>query len=617
MVTTNQQVTFIFNSANQPTLQANTVYDVGIAYLGVSGSTTNKVNYKISVSPNDLYYSWGGFTAVPSTFASNENYNELMTLTITYTTAQAGTTTGTFGNTSNSATDYSSVGTVTLSPYTMNNVNGQLSSVTMPLWMSSTSASITCVIYNTQNQLIAASLPQTVVTTNQQVTFIFNSANQPTLQANTVYDVGIAYLGVSGSTTNKVNYKISVSPNDLYYSWGGFTAVPSTFASNENYNELMTLTITYTTTSQSATISQAATTAQSGFYPPLHVSGKYIEDSQNNVVLLKGWDKNGFEDYPQGSWQYATGGYSYGSFNNATVAANLEAMKADGANFIRVVSDSMYALNSVDLNWIAQLAQLCAAQGMYMCYVLIANNNIEPEPVQCPFADPGNGYINTVADFVNMWGNISLTLKNYPNVLFELWGEPSTTESVWWGAVQQTINDIRNTGCTNCIIVQWQSGVYYGDFPGASNSDMSWVGDGVNYSGTDYTPANLNDPTGNLIYSTHIYLNGNFMYADYSTDYSTADFLTAMQNTGVFAVAAVHPMLIGEIGEDLTDSNTVAQLNWYTYAVNLFLSNGIGVCEWWWHPSGSGTPYDTLTGGANFALNNVGQATSNIFSSAS
>ena len=53
-------------------------------------------------------------------------------------TVHASTTMGTFGNTSNSATDYSSVGTVTLSPYTMNNVNGQLSSVTMPLWMSST-----------------------------------------------------------------------------------------------------------------------------------------------------------------------------------------------------------------------------------------------------------------------------------------------------------------------------------------------------------------------------------------------------------------------------------------------------------------------------------------------
>ena len=205
---------------------------------------------------------------------------------------------------------------------------------------------------------------------------------------------------------------------------------------------LIATQLTYSLPSTQVTISSSfsikSSSQSSGFYPPLHVSGKYIEDSHNNVVLLKGWDKNGFEDSPQGSWLDETGAYSYGSFNNATVTTNLEAMKADGANFVRVVSVSQYALNANDLKYICQLAQLCAAQQIYMCYALCANNATEPGfPIGCPFQDPNsnNGFINTPADFINMWGNTSSTFKNYPNVLFELWGEPScSSETLWFSS---------------------------------------------------------------------------------------------------------------------------------------------------------------------------------------
>src|SRR5208283_1550685 len=288
-------------------------------------------------------------------------------------------------------------------------------------------------------------------------------------------------------------------------------------------------------------------------------------------------------------------------------------MKVDGANFVRISTDSEYALNAADLNYFEQFAQLAAAQDIYVSYCLRENNNSESQP-NVPYYDVGNGYINTPADFESMWGTIASTLGKYSNVLFELWNEPQDYTSTLGPIFQACINDIRSTGATNCIIVEFGAGVYYDFGPGGSDSDMSWVGDGVNYSSTLYQPMNLNDPDGNLIYSTHIYLNGNFFSSSngYLTDYSTSDFNYAMEMTGVFAVAAVHPLLIGEIGDDLYDTgNAAAQLNWYEYAVNLFLSNGIGVCNWWWYPPG--TEYSTLTGGANFALNAVGTATANIF----
>src|SRR5208283_3659992 len=98
-------------------------------------------------------------------------------------------------------------------------------------------------------------------------------------------------------------------------------------------------------------------------------------------------------------------------------------MKADGANFVRISTDSEYALNAADLIYFEQFAQLAAAQGIYVSYCLRQNTNTESQPL-VPYYDSGNGYINTPADFENMWGNISLALKGYSNVLFELWNEP-------------------------------------------------------------------------------------------------------------------------------------------------------------------------------------------------
>jgi len=381
---------------------------------------------------------------------------------------------------------------------------------------------------------------------------------------------------------------------------------------------LLFIQLSYSLESTIVTLSSSGTIGTSGnsSIMPLHVSGRYIENSLGQIVTLKGFNKNGFEDYPQGSWQDASGGYSYGIFNNATVNANLQAMKADGVNLVRISSDSMYALNPTDLNYIAQLAQLAAPQGIYISYCL-RQNNASGQPLVL-YNDPGNGYINSPRDFVNMWGNISLTLKSYPNVIFELQNEPEDYIHTLAPIFQSCINNIRSTGATNLILIEFDAGIYYDFGPGGGNSGMSWVGAGVNFTNPNNfngEQMNLNDSAGNLVYSTHVYLNGNFYSSanGYATDYNTTDFNYACQQLGLFAVSAKYPLIIGEIGENLNDGNTAAQLTWYKYACNLFLSNGIGVVNWWWYPSGSGTGYDTLTGGPNFALNSAGQATSTIF----
>jgi hypothetical protein len=95
----------------------------------------------------------------------------------------------------------------------------------------------------------------------------------------------------------------------------------------------------------------------------------------------------------------------------------------------------------------------------------------------------------TVQDFVNFWVNVSLTLKNYPNVIYCLFDEPTTPSgyTIWdyFNACNQTINAIRANGDDNIILIHWSycdSRVKYVKL---------WIDAGY--------------PTHNIVFSKHIY----------------------------------------------------------------------------------------------------------------
>jgi hypothetical protein len=450
---------------------------------------------------------------------------------------------------------------------------------------------------------------------------------------------GTQYWAVLLTTSSTLEFSIATGSSDQTFFGLSFSFLPTSFSgadyvgaytysvygsSSASPTPTPTVTPTPSPTPTPTPVPTPPPSSNSTFDPPLHCSGNETLNAANQTVLLTGWNKNGYEDYPAGSWQAANGAYEYNVQDNATITANLEAMKADGANFIRVSSTLLFmqnsatptsgAINTTDISYIQQLAQLCYAQGIYMDLTFRQDIPDESQP-NVPYYD-SNYPTMTPQIFENIWGNVSAALKSYPNVIFELWNEPEDYISTLAPIFQICINNIRSTGATNCIIVQYDSGIYYDFGAGGGNSGMSWIGNGVPYTNpNDFLgeQMNMNDSSHNLIYSTHVYLNGNFYNSSnsYITDYSTSDFHTANVNLGVFIASAHVPLIIGEIGEDLYDTNTAEQLNWYTYAVNMYLSNNIGVAEWWWYPPG--TEYSTLTGGANYALNTVGSDTSAIF----
>ena len=127
---------------------------------------------------------------------------------------------------------------------------------------------------------------------------------------------------------------------------------------------------------------------------------------------------------------------------------------------------------------------------------------------------------------------------------------------------------------------------------------MSWV-----------WQANLTDPLGNLVYSTHIYRSGGaFMCTNptYSGAWNYTDIQRAFQYFEFPQVLASYPLFIGEIGADI--SQTGDELNHELIAfdncLTLFDQMGISYTAFWWRSIGI---YALNSGPPNFAPNAAGQ----------
>jgi len=199
--------------------------------------------------------------------------------------------------------------------------------------------------------------------------------------------------------------------------------------------------------------------------------------------------KAGHGCFPTNSVEWAT-------WDPTGISDFLNFMQASNANVVRCFLTVQFWLDDSD-NYQSNLEYFinqAVDRGIYTDLVFWCKNasNFQPNGV-LPWNDVGNNVLNSSADFVNLWGNVSKTLKSYPTVLFELWNEPNgkvaSDEAVWFDVLQQCINQIRSTGAAQPIMIQWGEEINY-DFHFGYSDSMQWV--------FDYP---LSDPLGNLIYS--------------------------------------------------------------------------------------------------------------------
>jgi hypothetical protein len=346
---------------------------------------------------------------------------------------------------------------------------------------------------------------------------------------------------------------------------------------------------------------------------PLHVEGNLIKDSLNNTIVLRGVNKVEFADDPDGIWMGNV------MWTDANAKAELAAMKSWGINVVRchlniedwivntvnVASDTGHASIPAQTA-LTRFAQFAAQDGIYVIYdgysVRDYYNGETQDPLPYPPYQTTSGASSVIAsqqDFINWWVSMANVFKSYPNVIFELWNEPhgnSAAKTSWFTVAQSCTTAIRATGATNLIVFQWDYGNYW-DLDHNSGETFGWI-----------TQANLNDSSGNLVYSTHIYdahtLRSGGIGGRYA--YTLTDMNQSFQNMGYYSAAQSYPIIIGETGCDISWSGTdlTNEYTRFTNELSLFNQTGIGFLGFWWRQIGQ---YALYNGPPSFTPNQAGQ----------
>jgi hypothetical protein len=341
----------------------------------------------------------------------------------------------------------------------------------------------------------------------------------------------------------------------------------------------------------------------------LHVDGKYLKDEEGNIIFLRGVNQPGFADSPNGFWRPEGGGIWSGlcPWNASAVMDNLKAMKAWGINAIRGHQTIRYWLDNEMIHYesgcnltqpyrqnVKDVISMAAQMGMYYIfdpYNLKGYGEEGCTQDHMPFPPYTNNtdVIPNEDAFVEYWRSVASELKDYPNVIFEIYNEPVGPEKTeeeakadWHRVWQKVINAIRSTGADQPIIIQWGYGVWVNlDFYTSPHGDLQWIEKYPFY-----------DPLNNLIYSTHIYRDGGFCHRSVSVPSSERnrwqyDEINLCLNYTLvnYTVNALNkPLLIGEIGANMWYSGEDLQreLAYFNNTISIFNDWGISYTVWVW-----------------------------------
>lgn len=320
------------------------------------------------------------------------------------------------------------------------------------------------------------------------------------------------------------------------------------------------------------------------YISPLHTEGRYIKDSFNRTVTLRGVNQAGFIDDPNGWWNPEGGGiYSgLGVWNPDAVKYNLDAMKSWGCNVLRLHTNIRWWLENTNdyRQHMRDVIVWAGERGIYVIfepYSVTGGTQYEmPFPPYIP-ADQQE-IIPSEQAFINYWASVVNGLKDLPNVLFELYNEPHgdiTAKDTWFRVVQSCIDAIRETGADQIIIVQWGYGIWC-NLDHANGAKMDWA---------ELYP--LNDPLGNIVYSFHNY-RGDFHRTD-PTRVNVWEYEDIKQSLQICLVDHVlntlnKPVLCGEIGANMwwTGEELEREVAYFNNSLTVYNEWNISYIAWVW-----------------------------------
>lgn len=352
----------------------------------------------------------------------------------------------------------------------------------------------------------------------------------------------------------------------------------------------------------------------------LHVEERYIKNALGQTVVLRGVNKAGFEDFPDGWWNPEGGGLYSGAgvWNEMNVLYNLGKIKEWGANVVRF-HHSMDFWVRQDLyptfrQRVRRVTELAGELGLYVIWdpYSVIKGGGQPSLPWYPHVSNETksnlGYSekdimpNSTA-FVEYWREWAEWLKDYPNVLFELVNEPKNVniEPYHWGrspsdpawqeyasVINQTIQAIRSTGATQPIIVTGHVDVWCDLDHGGINeaytgSDVWWVTQ-VQEDGA--TP--IIDPLNNIIYCTHQYRasSGLGEHDNGTRGWTYSDVMLAMNYTKILDVINTwnKPLILTECGPHLwhTDEELIREIEGLSNQLRIYNQYGISYVVWVW-----------------------------------
>lgn len=374
---------------------------------------------------------------------------------------------------------------------------------------------------------------------------------------------------------------------------------------------------------------------------PLHAEGRYIKNSLNQTVILRGVNKVGFEDNPGGVWM-GRSVMDISQWRPEDVAAELDAIRSWGINVIRThVAVDYWKYNTGNMRAMYRdFLQMAADRGIYVIFdgfqVINWRDGGRQDAMPFPpyqYMPEAEEVIANVGEFVDWWRSVASELKSYPNVIFELWNEPTWIAGVpeaeafedWLEASQLCIDAIREEGSDQLIVFQWQMSVWCNLYLDEEGNTYAQYGRPLS-AWLETAIEHLNDPANNVVYSTHFYRayggTGLFVreqdqeitgsYRGYSEEHINA----AFEYLGFNWVGEElnKPLLIGEYGAN-TWITTDPELTYETMmwdAVHKYMNtHDLQYIAFWWRETGqfrlhngapNFTPYDPYGEMLNEAL---------------
>lgn len=305
----------------------------------------------------------------------------------------------------------------------------------------------------------------------------------------------------------------------------------------------------------------------------VRVQGNTLVDGSGNPIRLLGVDRSGTEYACDQGW---------GIFDGPSDATSIAAMASWHINAVRIPlnEDCWLGINGVAANVSGAAYQAAVgsyvaalhAAGLYAILELAINapgTTLATNEQVMADADHSPAFWTSVADYFSTDHAVLFDLYNEPNnISWSCWLNGCTTPGGWQSAgMQQMVNAVRATGATQPVML---GGLAY------SNDLSSWLAN------------RPTDPDNQEVASFHVY------------NFNTCS-TVACWNSSVAPVAAVVPVVTGEVGENDCAAGFIdSYMAWAD-------AHGVSYLGWTWDATDGGSW--TCTGGPSLITDYDGTPT--------